>query len=296
MEKFRHFLLHCVFLLFAGIVRILSDKFRTKLGLFLGKLYFRVAKSRKRVAIENITKAKITENIAEINQIAIESFQNFAITLVEMIALKYMTDDEIKRKIKFEDPQQLIDIYKQGRGIIFLSAHYGNWELMAYSGKLWLDIDMLIIVKLLKNSFTDKFIDKLRTSNGNRTVDMKVSAREILRTLMNKKALALLADQSAQENLDIFVDFFGRKALTYTAPADLALKLNVPLTECFPERQKDGTYIIRQNLIDFSDLTYSRENVRILTERHVKVLEEQIRRKPGQWSWMHKRWKHSPNE
>ncbi len=276
------------------IIKILSEKIRTKIAKIIAHLYYIIAKSRRLVAIDNITKAMPELNKDEVKRISIESFENFSITFLELLALRKNKEQYIKDRIKFENPEELIRLYAEKRGMLFLSAHYGNWEYMASAGKLWLGIDILILVKLLKNRYADKIINKKRTYYGVHIVDMKASAREMIKTIKEKKALALLADQSAQENLDIYINFFGRPTLTYEAPAELSLKFKIPLVEVFPERQSDGTYIIRHQIIDYSDLEYSKENVKILTQRHADVLEKQIRKTPGQWSWMHKRWKHTP--
>jgi Kdo2-lipid IVA lauroyltransferase/acyltransferase len=282
-------------LIIVGMIsKIIGDKARAILSKVLARIYYCFAKSRRLVAIDNISRALPKLMDTSVKRIALESFENFSITFLELLAFKKNQEQFIKSRIKFENPEELIQLYAQKKGMLFLSAHYGNWEYLASAGKLWLDIDILILVKLLKNRYADKIINTKRTYYGVKIVDMKTSAREMIKTIKSNKALALLADQSAQENLDVYIQFFGRPTLTYEAPAELALKFNIPLVECFPERQPDGTYIIRQNVIDHSDLEYSKENVKILTQRHADVLEQQIRKIPGQWSWMHKRWKHTP--
>jgi KDO2-lipid IV(A) lauroyltransferase len=257
-------------------------------------LYYKIDKKRRNIALNNIKSSFPKYCDDYIKEIAVESFKNLVLTFFEMFRIPSMSKDDIKEKIKFENLEILKKEIELGNGIIFLSAHYGNWELMSVAGSIWLEKELLIPVKLLKNSIVDKYINGIRTIYGNSVVNMDQAARKIIFTLRNGGALALLGDQSAHENKDIFVDFFGRPALTYEAPAELALKFNIPLWECFPERQADGKYIIRQNKIEYSDLEYSKENVRIVTERHVSILERQIEKNPGQWAWMHNKWKHKP--
>lgn len=292
-EKIKYLISYLFVLVLAFVSRCLGDTMRIGLAIRFSDLLFLMNNSRKRVTVNNLSEAFPEKSQSEILNIAKQSYRNFAITFIELFAIPSMSKAELRRKVIFENPQQLIDIYKQGKGIILLSAHYGNWELMAYSGRECLGFDMLIPVKLLKNYYVDRFTNAIRTGNGNKVVNMDKAAWKIIKTLKSGGALALLGDQSAKESTDIFIPFFNKPALTHEAPAELALKFKIPLLECFPERQADGTYIVRQNIIDYSDLEYSKTNVRILTMRHVKVLEEQIRRLPGQWAWMHKRWKHS---
>jgi KDO2-lipid IV(A) lauroyltransferase len=122
------------------------------------------------------------------------------------------------------------------------------------------------------------------------------AARTIVSELRKGNMIALLADQSATKDKDLFVDFFGRPAATYESPAAMALRLNAPIVMGFAVRQKDGTYTVRLREIPFDDIKDREDAVSILTERHVKELENQIRLVPGLWAWQHKRWKHTPNE
>lgn len=292
-ERIKYIIGYYTVLIVAKVSLLCNDRMRKKIAIFFSDMFFKLNNSRKRATISNLTQAFPEKSAAQINNIALNSYRNFTITFMELFAIKSMNSEQIRKKVIFENPNQLIDIHRQGKGIILLSAHYGNWELMAYAGREWLGFDMLIPVKILKNYYVDRYTNNIRTSNGNKIVNMDQAAWTIIKTLKSGGALALLADQAANESTDIFVKFFNKPALTYEAPAELALKFKIPLLECFPERQLDGTYIVRQNIIDYSDLEYSKANVKILTQRHVDVLESQIRKIPDQWTWMHKRWKHS---
>lgn len=292
-EKVKYVIGYIFVLLVAKLSQLLNDKMRTRIAVIFSDIFFKLNNNRKKVTINNIKEAFPDKAEDQINYIAKHSYRNLTITFMELFAIKKMNSSQIRNKVVFENPQQIIDIYNQGKGIILLSAHYGNWELMAYAGRECLGFDMLIPVKILKNYYVDKYTNRIRTANGNKVVNMDHAAWTIIKTLKSGGALALLGDQAANESTDIFVKFFNKPALTYEAPAELALKFQIPFLECFPERQNDGTYIVRQNIIDYSDLEYSKSNVKILTQRHVEVLENQIRRIPEQWTWMHKRWKHS---
>ena len=292
-EKVKYIIGYLFVVVISKISQLCGDRLRNKIAILFSDMFFKLNNSRKKVTISNLTQAFPEKSAEQINNIALNSYRNLTITFMELFAIKSMSSEQLCKKVIFENPNHLIDIHRQRKGIILLSAHYGNWELMAYAGREWLGFDMLIPVKILKNYYVDRFTNNIRTSNGNKIVNMDHAAWTIIKTLKYGGALALLADQAANESTDIFVKFFNKPALTYEAPAELALKFKIPLLECFPERQADGTYIVRQNIIEYSDLEYSKENVKVLTQRHVDVLEAQIRKIPEQWTWMHKRWKHS---
>lgn len=201
------------------------------------------------------------------------------------------------------------EVYARKRGCLFLSGHFGNWELIAYAVKVRTHLPISVIVKPQANYVVDKHLNRVRTSSGNKLISMYQAARALIGIARNGEVLALLADQSATQDKDIYVDFFGKKAATYKVVAELALHYNIPIIMGFAIRQPDGHYKAELTEIDFSDLILATgkqldtaaesvknrktESIHELTQRHVQSLEEVIRRYPGQWAWMHRRWKHS---
>ena len=277
----------------AIVTSTFCDSLRTAFAKFLGISYYYLSKKRRNIAFDNLTRAFPEKSQGEIVHIAKNSFRSMAITFLEMFMIPKWEEDAYKQRIFFENREQVIEDYRKKKGIIVVSGHYGNWELMAAAGKYFLGFNYLIPIKRMKNPYVDRFIDYIRTGSGNETVNMDQSALAIVRKIKKGGCVAMLADQSAHMGKDPFVKLFNRPTLTYKAPAEIALKFNVPFYEFFPERQKDGKYKVRIIKIDYSDLDYSPENVRKLTQRHVAVLENQLKRVPEQWAWMHRRWKHS---
>jgi len=183
-------------------------------------------------------------------------------------------------------------IERYGRAI-FISAHYGNWELGAMAIPLYYGIPVTIIGKPQRNEYINAYLDKMRERTGNSIVPMGEGVRTMMKALERNESIALLLDQSATRQ-DMFVNFFGRPAPTYKAAAALSLKFDVPILFGLTVRQPDLTYALELEEIRRDDLHgYTEENVRILTERHVQALERAIRKVPAQWLWMHRRWKHS---
>lgn len=258
------------------------------------RMVYPLLRSRRRVAEENLRIAFPEKSKKEIDRLVYASFENLIITFTEIFNIANMSEKQIKEYVQFENGELLRSLYDEGKGLILLSAHYGNWEFMAMAGAYHLNLDMLIPVKLLKNWFVDRIINKNRTACGNKVINMDKAAFEMLKQLKNGRAIALLADQSAHENTDIFVYLFNKPTLTYKAPAELALKYKIPLTFNYCERQEDGKYIIKSELVKSDDLEFNKEGVAELTQRHSNMLEKLLIENPAQWVWAHKRWKHSP--
>jgi Kdo2-lipid IVA lauroyltransferase/acyltransferase len=267
---------------------------RKKMGESLGDFIRFIGKKRRIITFNNIDNAFPDKSLDWKMNVLKDSYRSLCITIVEMLTLKKLNNVELTKYIRFEDINLIKDLHNQGNGIIFISGHFGNWEMLAYAGAIHLHIPMLIIVKPQSNKYIDKHFNMIRTSRLNQVVPADNAALKIFKSLKQGGVVALLADQSATVDKDIYVDFFGRAAATYEAPAELALRFKVPIAAGFAVRQEDGTYIIKSQEIVHDDLEYNPDGVLELTKRHVQALENIIRQYPGQWAWMHRRWKHSP--
>lgn len=283
-----------IFILFlALLINMMSNKVRSKVGKLFGITIYYLSKKRREITRDNLKKAFPEKDNEWIENVCKSSFVNLGIVFAEIFWLKNATKEQILNHTKFSGKELLDEVASRGRGMIMLSAHFGNWELLALSSGLFYEKTYNIIVKPQSNKFLDKYINQIRTKFGNKVIDMYHSSFELIKLIKNKGNLALLADQSATSDKDIYVDFFGRKALTFDAPAQLALKFKIPIIMGFAVRQSDGSYKIDIFELDHSDLKNNPEDIAELTRRHTKILEDMIRKHPDHWVWQHRRWKHT---
>lgn len=280
-------------LLLGKISSLLSIKARTRFGSLFGIVLSKLSKKRFRITFDNLNNAFPDKDDVWLNKTALASYKNLGITLIELLTMKYFTDKDFKSYIKYENIELINKLRERGNGLLLISGHYGNWELLAYTAGLFSGNSVLIVVKPQKNQFADDYLNQYRTKGGNEVVKMHKAARPMVNRFRSEGVVAMLADQSATSHKDLFVDFFGRPAATYEAPAQLALKFKVPIIYGFSIRNEDGTYSVKLNELDYSDLDFDEYGVRELTKRHVKVLEEAIRKRPDLWAWQHKRWKYT---
>jgi KDO2-lipid IV(A) lauroyltransferase len=294
MKKLLNLFLTFILLILTSISTILSVKSRAKFGILIGKTIYFLSKSRREITRDNLRKAFPEKDTNWINTICKKSFENLGITFAELFGMYRQPIAKIGKNFKFKNFDDLKEVINRNKGLIILTGHFGNWELAAFALGQSISLPITIIVKPQSNNYADIFLNKIRTRGGNRIVSMYHSAFEMVKCIQNKEAVALIADQSATPDKDIFIDFFGRPAATYKAPAQLALKFDVPVVIGFSIRQKDFSYISELYEIDHSDLKNDEEGVKELTYRHVKLLEDFIRKYPDHWVWQHKRWKHQP--
>lgn len=293
-EHINQYLVYLVLKTFALVSNLLGNNLGIRFGKIVGDVFRLASKKRYNITLNNLrfAFANLSEN--EIKGIAIKSYHNLGITFVEVVQMGNWSKEFLKQKIQFDNLDVFEKANNSGKGVILLSGHYSNWELLAFSAGVYTQNGINVIILNQKNKYINKYINEIRTSLGNRVVPMDRAARQIVSILSKGEILALLVDQSATENKDVFIDFFNKPASTYEAPAALALKFNSALLMALPVRDENYNYRVKIIEIDHSDLQNNKEGILELSKRHVKALEDQIRERPDLWSWQHRRWKHTP--
>jgi len=283
---------YIVFVSFGFLFKIFGLKISRKFSYFLAFIFFYLIPIRKQTTIENLTKAFPDYPQKQIKHIAFESYRSFAITLIEILFMPNLTSKEMENFVFSDNNDDIIGRYKENRGVILLSAHYGNWEAMALSMGLQLKIPFSVVVKPQRNTLVSDWLNRLRAHWGNKIVPLGISIRQIYQTLKEKNIVAMVSDQRGPED-GIRVNLFGRKASIYAGTAVLALKTKAPVFFGVSIRQPDYSYKTHFEEISFENLPED-ENERIveLSQRHTLLLEKAVREHPEQWLWMHKRWKY----
>jgi len=283
-----------LFALIGFIVRLMPLRAAQRFAEVLAYVTYHLIPIRKEVTLDNLKHAFPDKDESEINTIAYGAYKNLAIVVIELMWFPRFTDKKIREVVKVRNIELMHEGYKKGRGLIMLSAHFANWELLAMAAARIAGYPFTIIVQGLRNKYVGDLVNKYRCLYGNQVVDMAISVREILKALREKKVVAMVADQSAGAE-GPFIEYFGRPASTYLGPALFSLKTGAPLQMGMMIRQKDGTYQVVIEEVDKTDLDeYDEENALELTRRHVAILEKYVRQYPDHWLWQHRRWKHTP--
>jgi KDO2-lipid IV(A) lauroyltransferase len=267
---------------------------RQRWGGVLGTVLRWLSPSRARITLENLRRAYPDAPISWLRSVQRGAYHNLGVTLLEMTMFPHLTPGETRAMVEFHNLHLIEEAYQEKRGIVLVSGHYGNWELMAFALPLVVDLPVSIIVTEQANKQVDTLLHWYRSRTGNNLIPMDKAARQIIACLKRGEAVALLADQAATPETDVFVPFFGQLACTYEAPAALTLRYGAPMIVGFAERKEDGHYVVNLHRIQHEDLKFNAEGLYRLTLRHVAALEEAVRRRPGLWAWQHKRWKHTP--
>ena len=258
-----------------------------RLGLLFPKL--------RRTAGQNLRLAFPELPEAGRDKLVLGCFKNLGRLLAVFSHFTISDQAKLSSMVEPEGLEHLTAAKAQGRGVILFTGHIGAWELTSY-GLSMLGHPLSFLVRRIDNPKIEELIDCSRTQLGNRSIDKRLAAREILRILQTGGTLGILVDLNTLDRESIFVDFFGIAASTTFMVAKLALRTGADVLPVFAPwdegRQKFllkiGPPLSRPESGD------EQEDVKQLTQAFTNVVEEYVRRYPEQWLWIHRRWKTRP--
>ncbi len=295
-KPFRDWVGYFVFRTFQRLLVLVPIKWGIHLGSLLGRIAYLVVFWERRQALQNLRLAFPEKTEIERQRIAKSVFVNAGYSAIEVLYLPYLNAEYLSSHITLEGKNYFADFQQQGISAIALSAHFGNWELMAAYFSQVAHIKFAVVVRQLSNRYLDRFLMTSRQRWGVTAIQRGKSAATFLRLLRNKQTLGILADQDTKGE-GIFVNFFGYPAYTQIGPAWLVLKYQLPLVPLFIVRHKENPLqhtIYIESPLAFELTSDFNTNIRIISELFTGKIEEYVRKFPEQWMWFHRRWKTKP--
>jgi KDO2-lipid IV(A) lauroyltransferase len=217
-------------------------------------------------------------------------FRSIARTLVTFAKFPRIRHDNVAEWIRYEGYEHFERALARGRGVLFATAHLGNWELSAHAHAL-LSAPMHVLARPLDNPFIDALVERRRALSGNRVIRKRDSARAVLTALRKNEAAGVLIDQNASADEGVFVEFFGVPACAGAGFARLAAHSGAPVIPGFALwNASENRYV----LTFYPPVAITGDTVRDTQAIHA-VLEHVIRLYPDQWLWIHRRWKTRPS-
>lgn len=259
-----------------------------------GSLAFRLAGRHRTTARENLERAFGSSLPSEEkDRIARKVFDNLAVMFFEFMRIPWLKPADIERLYDVEGIEHLKGALAKNKGVMIMTAHFGNWEMIAaYLGLSGYHID--IVARDLDNPAVDEFVKWVRTRSGNIVVSKNRAMRRLLRTLSGNGLIGILLDQNVASNEGVFVDFFGTPACTNKGPALIVAASGAAIVPTFIVRENS-----RHRVIFLPEVKPGATGDKTLdaletTARCTKVIEYMIRKHPDHWFWVHRRWKTRP--
>jgi len=290
IQKTCYFFEYTVFRLLAFLIRLIPLRASYKIADVLGTFIVRGLGIRRETMLKNLRLAfGKGKTESELLRIAEQSMGNLGKLVFEFIRTPEASANP-DRYIELPDMAAIREAVAVKGGFIAIVSHFGNWEWLAIPVEK-LGLHVHAVGRPMKNPYLYRYIRKMREAANLTNIEKSGAVRSSIGVLKQHGILAVLIDQHESQG-SVWVDFFGRKAATSTLPAMLALKYEYPVLPAFFYRDESGCSKIKYGplfpLIRTGDL---QSDLLANTQQYVMKIEEEIRKRPGDWLWAHRRWR-----
>ncbi len=275
-----------------GLSRMLPARARVAAGDMLGALFTLTGGERRRIIDFNLELAFPEKTPVERRLLARAVARHFAQASLDAIRIQDLSPEELLASVEISGWEHVERAASLGRGVFFLTAHIGSWEVAALVTGLELEAGLSVVNRPLDNPLLEQELHRVRQRYGNRVFGKRNILREMLTQLKRGAGVGILIDQRVREDQGIQVPFFGHPAWTHPVLARVARKTGAPVVPTFALREGPGFYNLRYEEPLLVDGLPEAERADVpLTARYLAVLEAAIRDRPEQWLWYHDRWK-----
>lgn len=299
MKRLLWFLQVFIFFVIAIPLAILPYKISLKIGEILGLLLYYIWKDRRNIALKNIEECVLYGNLfskRDYKGIIKNSFKNLGKTFVEIIKILFGFSNIVFKKVEIFGEECFKKAKSKGKGVLFITGHCGNWELMAIVCSLKLE-KISVVARPIDNPFINKILEKIRKRFGNKVIYKKGALRNIINALRRNETVGILMDQAVVSDEGYVIEFLGKGAWTTKIPALIARKTEASVLPVFINRINGDKHVIKIypeiNLSNGLD-----KEVALVedTKNFSRYIEDYIREHPSEWLWIHRRWKRVKNE
>jgi Kdo2-lipid IVA lauroyltransferase/acyltransferase len=282
------------FIKILGILpRPLARGFAIAISQLVYFLHFRL----RQVGMRNLAMVFPEKSQAERKRILRGVFTSLGRQLAELCQFPRYTAENVDDVVVYDGLENYQRAFARGKGVLFVTAHFGGWELSAFAHSLH-GHPVNIVMRPMDNEYLDRMLQHHRTMHGNKVVPKDDFVRGLLAAMKAGETVGILMDTNMTPPQGVFVDFFGIPACTASGLARIALRTDAAVVPGFTIwDEESGKYRLRFDpalvLIRTGDL--EKDIVRN-TQLFTKVIEDYVRKYPEQWLWVHRRWKTRPEE
>ncbi len=269
----------------------LPRRIRKAFFIFLGDAAYHFDPKHRRVIAQNVHFTLGDVGNAELRRIGRYCYRNLMLSALQIMENRRNTRDDLALHVTFQGRAYVDNALASGRKIVFISAHYGNWELGATAlGALITPTHAAY--KALSNPHFDRYLLESRSKLGMRMVEKHGAIKQMTRAIKNGESISFLIDQNTSKREGIEVEFFGRKARQSAAPAYLARKYDALIIPIFIDTQDEEHYVITfEPPLEVAHTDNAERDVHETTQALSDLIERIIRREPKFWFWCHRRFK-----
>jgi KDO2-lipid IV(A) lauroyltransferase len=261
----------------------------------LSLLLMHVFRYRRKVILDNLQMVYGDELPMEETALLRNIYRNFIYLWMEFLQANIKKRDDMLKSCRFHNLELLDKALEQGKGVVLVTGHLGNFEWFAYVLAMQ-GYKIFGVAKRQSNPWINAMIHDSRRQFGTEIIYVKNAMKEGLKELQNGHILGLVADQDAKHR-GVFVDFLGIPSSTAVGPAVYNLRSGAPIMFCAAIRRDYADFdIYFERPFDTTGMELNDENIEAITRMHVSALERWVRKYPEQWFWTHRRWKTRPQQ
>lgn len=276
-------------------IGILPRPVARALGIAVGQIVYVLHLKLRRVGMRNLRLAFPDITDSQRRKILRGEFTSLGRQLAEVCLFPRYTKENVSDVVVYDGFENFECAHKRGKGVLYLTAHLGGWELSAFAHSLY-GHPLHVVMRGMDNPYLDRLVQRYRTMHGNSAVDKDNFVRGLLSAMKAGETVGILMDTNMTPPQGVFVDFFGIPACTASGLARIALRTDAAVVPGFTVwdsalrkyrlRFEPALKLLRTG-DDEADIV---SNTALFT----KVIEEYVRRYPDQWLWVHRRWKTRP--
>jgi KDO2-lipid IV(A) lauroyltransferase len=286
----RHRLEYLSVKMMIALVRVMPAALVDRCGTLLGGGFYTFDRAHRRIAERNVSAAFPARSESERRHIVRGAFAHFGRLLLELLKFSTLSPEAMLARVEFEGEDRVRSAYAQDRGVLFVTGHFGFWELQAMVHALRLQ-PMAVVARALDNPALNALLERMRTRTGNSVIYRQGTMRRVMRALHAGQGVGILIDQHIQTRDAIYIDFFNRPAATTSSVAALALRTGAPVVPLFALPLGGGRYrMVYEHPVE-PPPPDTADAIHEFTQRCTDVLEMYVRRNPELWLWMHRRWR-----
>jgi len=281
-----------------AVVRLLGVLPRSAaraLGIGLARLVYAAHPKLRRVGMRNLALAFPEKTEAERKKILREVYAGMGRQLAEFSRFHRYTKENVHEIAVYEGFEALEEARKRGKGVLFLTGHFGAWEVGSFAHSLY-GHPIKIVVRDLDNPRVDAFVKRYRTLHGNQTIDNREFLRGLLSAMRAGETVGILMDTNMTPPQGVFVDFFGTPACTASGLARVAMKTGAAVIPAYtiwdPALKKYK--VCFDSALELIHTGDTENDIIANTALFTKALEKIVTKYPDQWMWVHRRWKTRP--
>jgi len=271
--------------------RALPSNWCVALGRAFGALAFSL-KIRSGILMHNLEIAFPEKSPSERRTLARAVYISFGTFLGEWLSFRARGSKGVADMIRCDAPEVIEAAVAEGKGLVFYTAHFGNWELAGWYIAQHA-APFSAVMNSLKNPWLDRMFEKLHEESGIGTIYKGGSIPKINDVLNRKGSVGMLADQNAGSK-GVFIDFLGRSASFHRGPVMISIEKQCPLVCIIPVPDGPGKWILECHRIKSRSTGDLDADVSAMVSDYAQIVEDAIRRFPQHWFWFHNRWKTRP--